>query len=100
MPFKKFFARKIKEEHSILFLHLASPCRWLSERELSLPKAYKQFKTFALLFLQALASSYLLKKFIASLHLQFESALKDKKTPKKISSYQQIELLHLMSSST
>jgi len=77
----------------ILFLHLASPCRWLSERELSLPKAYKQFKTSALLFLQALASSYLLKKFIASLHLQFESALKDKKTPKKISSYQQIELI-------
>lgn len=77
----------------ILFLRLASTCRWLNNRELSLPKAYKRFKTSALLLLPALASPYRLKKFISSLHLQFSHALKDKKTPKKISSYQQIELL-------
>lgn len=77
----------------ILFLRLASTCRWLNKRELSLPKAYKRFKTSSLLFLQALISPYRLKKFISFLHLQFSYALKDKKTPKKISSYQQIELL-------
>lgn len=78
----------------ILFLHLCSPIRWLNNREVSFPKAYQLFKTSAPLLLSALSSAYLLKKYIISLVDDFLAfALKDKKTNKKASSYQQIKLL-------
>lgn len=76
----------------ILFLHIASPCRWLNGRELSLNKAYQLFQFLAFPLFHALRSIYRLKQLLSSLLLQFAScALKDKQTPKKSSSYQKIQ---------
>lgn len=78
----------------VLFLYLCAPVRWSNQRELSYPKAYKQFQQSALCFLKALKSSYRLTRFISLLLHDFAFlALKDKTSKKKHSSHQILSML-------
>ncbi len=75
----------------IIFLYLCTPVRWQQAQELSFPKAYKQLKKSSQAFFKALTSPYRLIQCIKNLISDFASlALKDKKTKKKLTSYQKL----------